>query len=111
MAPPEMRKIHPLGKSPILTIEAPDQTEPLVMAESGAILECIVDHYAPHLAPKRYRHGEEGKICGETESWMRYRYFMHYSEGSLMSLLMRIHTLHGQWMHGSVVAHIVNILK
>ena len=90
-----MKQVHPLGKSPILTIETPGQSEPLVMAESGAIFEYFVDHYAPHLAPRRYKDGQEGEICGETESWLRYRYYMHYSEGSFMSLLMCKHTLDG----------------
>ena len=39
-----------------------------------------------HLVPKRYKEGQEGKIGGETESWVRYRHFMHYSEGSLFPL-------------------------
>jgi glutathione S-transferase len=32
--------------------------------------------------------GSEGKVGGETEEWMRYRYFMHYVEGSLMPFLV-----------------------
>ncbi|KAK4502136.1 hypothetical protein PRZ48_005559 [Zasmidium cellare] len=94
-APPEMREVHPLGKSPILTIQPPKQVRALVMAESGAIFEYLVDHYGPHLRPKRFQDGQESTLCGETESWLRYRYYMHYTEGSLMSLLMRIHTLEG----------------
>ena len=94
-APPEMKKVHPLGKSPMLTIEEPSTGKLFAMAESGAIFEYLVDYYGPHLAPKRFQNGKEGDICGETESWLRYRYYMHYTEGSLMSLLMRIHTLGG----------------
>lgn len=65
------------------------------MAESGAIFEYLVDHFAPHLAPKRYKNGYGGQVCGESESWLRYRYYMHYAEGTLMSLLMRKTTLSG----------------
>jgi glutathione S-transferase len=72
-APPELRKIHPLGKSPVVTLE--DGT---VLAESGAILETLVD-----------RHGN-GRLRPEagTEDFQRYRFFMHYAEGSLMPPLL-----------------------
>ncbi|CAL3965532.1 unnamed protein product, partial [Diplocarpon coronariae] len=40
------------------------------------------------LLPKRYQEGQEGRLGGETEEWMRYRYFMHYAEGSLMTLMV-----------------------
>ncbi|KAF2159363.1 hypothetical protein M409DRAFT_30111 [Zasmidium cellare ATCC 36951] len=92
-APPEMKQVHPLGKAPVLTIEEPGKLDRLAMAESGTVFEYLVDYYAPHLAPKRFQDGREGNICGETRSWLRYRYYMHYTEGSLMSLLMRIHVL------------------
>jgi glutathione S-transferase len=36
--------------------------------------------------PQRYTPGSEGKVGGETEEWMRYRYFMHYVEGSLIAM-------------------------
>ena len=90
-----MMEFHPLGKAPILTIKAPGQADSLVLAESGPIFEYLVDHFAPHLAPRRYTDGKESNTCAETESWIRYRYYMHYSEGSLMSLVMRLHTLDG----------------
>lgn len=44
------------------------------------------DYYGSRLVPKRYKEGEEAKIGGETESWLRYRHFMHYSEGSIFPL-------------------------
>jgi len=91
LAPAELKEVHPLGKSPIITIEAPGTSKPLVLAESGAIVEYLVDHFGqarPSLVPARYREGQEGKIGGETEEWMRYRYFMHYVEGSLMPFLV-----------------------
>lgn len=75
----------------MITIEAPDSTKPLVLAESGAIVEYLVDHFGsacPSLVPQRYTPGKEGKVGGETEEWMRYRYFMHYAEGSLMPFLV-----------------------
>ncbi|CAG8134398.1 unnamed protein product [Penicillium olsonii] len=91
LAPAALKEVHPLGKSPVITIEAPGAAKPLVLAESGAIVEYLVDHFSsarPSLVPQRYTPGSEGKVGGETEEWMRYRYFMHYTEGSLMPYLV-----------------------
>lgn len=87
LAPPELKAVHPLGKSPLVTVTAPSLEKPIVLAESAAICEYLCDHFAPHLIPTRYREGFEGKVGGETEQWLRYRFYMHYAEGSLMSLL------------------------
>ena len=69
-APAALREVHPLGKSPTLEIDG------VVFAESGAIIEELVDH-AGALKP------EAG-----TEAHRRYRFFMHYAEGSLMPPLL-----------------------
>lgn len=87
-APEELKKIHPLGKSPQITIEAPNLQKPLVLAESGTIIEYLVDHFATHLRPQRWQEGREGTVGGETQEWMRYGYYMHFAEGSLMGLLL-----------------------
>ncbi|RMZ75200.1 hypothetical protein DV738_g5590, partial [Chaetothyriales sp. CBS 135597] len=85
-ADPALKNVHPLGKSPVVTIEVPGQVEPLVLAESGAITEYLCDYFGKDtgLVPKRYKDGQEGKIGQETETWLRYRFFMHYAEGSIM---------------------------
>ena len=88
LAPEELKKIHPLGKSPIISIQADGMSKPLILAESGLIIEYLVDHFGPHLAPKRYTEGKEGQVGGETEEWIRYRYYMHYGEGSIMPYLV-----------------------
>lgn len=82
--------MHALGKSPVISVTPPGSTQPVVIAESAFIIEYLLDHFAGEstLLPKRYKEGQEGKVGGETESWMRFRYFMHYAEGSLMSLLI-----------------------
>src|SRR6187549_3417423 len=75
LAPPELRKIHPLGKSPVIT------DGDLTLAESGAILEYLVQRYG------------EGRLRPEpgTPDAIRYLYWMHYAEGSLMPpLLMKL---------------------
>jgi glutathione S-transferase len=72
LAPPSLKAVHPLGKSPV--IRDGDRT----MAESAAILEYLVEHYgAGRLSPAR------GSL-----NYERYRYWMHYAEGSLMSQML-----------------------
>lgn len=71
LAPPELRKIHPLGKSPVITDGG------LVVAESGAILEYLIE---------RYGQGRF-KPTGE-QDLLHYRYFMHFAEGSAMPPLV-----------------------
>ena len=68
LAPASLRAVHPLGKSPVIVDG--DKT----LAESGAILEYLVDAYgAGRFAPPR-----------GAPDHLRYAYFMHYAEGSLM---------------------------
>lgn len=88
LAPPTLKEIHPLGKSPVISIESAALSKPMVLAESGALMEYLCDYFAQHLVPKRYREGQEGQVGGESESWLRYRFYMHYAEGSLMTLML-----------------------
>jgi glutathione S-transferase len=89
LAPEELKQIHPLGKAPVLTVQSADPaaSKPLVIAESGAIMEYLLDHHGPSLIPTRYKPGLENQEGGETEAWLRYRQLMHYAEGSIMPLL------------------------
>ncbi|KAF1950030.1 glutathione transferase [Byssothecium circinans] len=87
-APPELKAIHPLGKSPCVEIEAPGLAKPLVLAESGPIVEYIYEHFGRQHVPKRYPEGKEGVVGSEREEWIQYRYFMHYPEGTLMPNLL-----------------------
>ena len=75
LAPPELRAVHPLGKSPVITEEG------LTIAESGAIIEYLIErHGAGRLAPP----------TGSPER-LRYTYWLHFAEGSAMSpLLMKL---------------------
>lgn len=88
-APDELKKIHPLGKSPVITISTLNCPEPLALAESAVIIEYLCTHFGGgKLIPERYAEGKEGQVGGETEAWMRYQYFMHYTEGSLAPFLV-----------------------
>ena len=88
-APPELKAIHPLGKSPVIAIKPATGGPDVVLAESGLIAEYLTEHFGEGttLAPVRWREGLEGKIGGETEEWLRYKYLLHFCEGSLMPLL------------------------
>ncbi|MRW86928.1 glutathione S-transferase [Pseudoduganella sp. FT26W] len=75
LAPPELKKIHPLGKSPVITDNG------IVVAESGAIAEYLIDTYG------------NGRLIppAGTEERRRWTYFLHYAEGSAMApLLMKL---------------------
>ena len=75
LAPPELRAVHPLGKSPVIT--AGD----LTVAESGTIVEYLIDQYGE---------GRFKPAIGTPER-LRYTCWLHYAEGSLMPpLLMKL---------------------
>ena len=71
LAPPELKQVHPLGKSPVI---ADGDT---VVAETGAIIEYLVEKADGRLGPLAHR-----------ESVLRYRQFLHYAEGSMMPPLL-----------------------
>ena len=77
LAPPELKAVHPLGKSPVIT----DGSK--TIAESGAIVEYLIDTYGNgKLKPKQ----------GSDEYW-KYVEWMHYGEGSAMlPLLLALYT-------------------
>ena len=85
-APDDFKKVHPLGKAPLVTVEKDGMDKPTVLAESGLIIEYLIDNFGPWLVPSKYKEGKESQVCGESEEWLRYRYYMHYGEGSLMPL-------------------------
>lgn len=66
---------------------------PFVIAESAVIAEYLCAHFegGERLIPRKYHDGKdvkEGEVGAESEEYMRYRYFMHYAEGSLMPFLV-----------------------
>src|SRR5690554_375590 len=75
LAPDSLRKVHPLGKSPVIT------DGDLVVAESGVIIDYLTRTYGKGtLQPP-----ESG------QAWLDYHYWLHYAEGSLMPpLLVRL---------------------
>jgi len=72
LAPPELLAVHPLGKSPVIVDDG------VTVAESGAIIEYLVDKYgAGRLIP-----------AAGTRERLRYTYWLHYAEGSAMPPLL-----------------------
>ena len=78
LAPPELKRVHPLGKSPVIT------DGDIVVAESGAILEYLVDRYGGQAQ------GEAGQLLATpgTAEQLQLRFWMHFAEGSLMNWLV-----------------------
>ena len=72
LAPPDLMKVHPLGKSPVITDDA------LTVAETGAIVEYVIE---------RYGNGRLAPAIGSPER-LRWRYWMHFAEGSAMPPLL-----------------------
>ncbi|MGM4930766.1 glutathione S-transferase family protein [Tardiphaga sp. 619_E2_N8_5] len=72
LAPPELRAIHPLGKSPVITDNGN------TIAESGAIVEYLVKIYG------------NGRLipADNTPERLRFTYWLHYAEGSAMPPLL-----------------------
>jgi glutathione S-transferase len=71
-APPELKQVHPLGRSPVI------RDGDFVLAESGAILEYLVERYGGgRFVPQR-----------GTREYETCRYWLHYAEGSLMMQLL-----------------------
>jgi len=72
LAPAALRAVHPLGKSPVIMDEATK------VAESGAIIEYLVDRY------------DQGRLAppAATQERLQYTYWLHYAEGSAMPPLL-----------------------
>jgi len=72
LAPPELARVHPLGKSPVLS------DDDVTVAESGAIIEYLLEKYgAGRLVPPP-----------GTEARRRFTYWLHFAEGSAMPPLL-----------------------
>jgi glutathione S-transferase len=71
LAPPALRKVHPLGKSPVL------EDDGRIIVETGAICEYLVEKGDGRLGPPAHR-----------DDVLRYRQFLHYAEGSMMPPLL-----------------------
>ncbi|MEQ1161833.1 glutathione S-transferase [Acinetobacter calcoaceticus] len=67
LAPQELKSIHPLGKSPVIELDGK------VIAESGAIVEILIEKFAPQLMPAK-----------NSDSYLDYLQWIHFSESSAM---------------------------
>ncbi|AQZ81355.1 glutathione S-transferase [Acinetobacter calcoaceticus] len=67
LAPQELKNVHPLGKSPVIELDGK------VIAESGAIVEILIEKFAPQLMPAK-----------DSDSYLDYLQWIHFSESSAM---------------------------
>lgn len=86
LAPNALKHIHPLGKAPILEdkVQAyakkqPKQTQNVVLAESGAIIEYLIHQYD---VSHKFK-----PLLGSKE-WRAYLFWLHFAEGSAMPPLL-----------------------
>jgi glutathione S-transferase len=70
LAPPELKAIHPLGKSPVIVDDGK------VIAESGAILQYLAQKY------------NKLNVRADSPDWTAYLHWLHYAEGSAMLPMM-----------------------
>ena len=78
LGPESMSKVHPLGKLPVITDDT--NGEKILIAESGAIIEYLLERY-----------GKKSSLITPgigTQEERDYRYWLHFSEGSLMPPLL-----------------------
>ncbi|WP_156678686.1 glutathione S-transferase [Sphingomonas profundi] len=73
LAPPALKRVHPLGKAPVI------EDEGRVIAETGAIVEYLVEKGGGRLGAP-----------GNRDAALRYRHFLHYAEGSMMPPLLAL---------------------
>lgn len=73
LAPPSLAQVHPLGKSPVIEDEDGLEGPSRVIAETGAIVDYLVEKAEGRLGPPANR-----------DSVLLYRHFLHYAEGSMM---------------------------
>ncbi len=75
LAPPELKAVHPLGKSPLL------EDDGVLIEESGAIVQYLIDHYG------------QGSFAPSSADALRHLQFMHFAEGSAMTpILLQLYT-------------------
>jgi len=99
-APPGMKALHALGRSPVITDDG------MTLAESGAIVEYIVRRYG------------NGALVPPADSprFTRYVYWMHFAEGSLMSLMLialvlsRVHEAKESPVRARILSRMANML-
>ena len=78
LAPPELKRVHPLGKSPVIEDDGPAGNHRII-AETGAIVEYLVEKAEGRLGPPPNR-----------DAVLLYRQYLHYAEGSMMPPLLAI---------------------
>ena len=78
LAPPELKRVHPLGKSPVIEDDGLAGNHRII-AETGAIVEYLVEKAEGRLGPPPNR-----------DAVLLYRQYLHYAEGSMMPPLLAI---------------------
>jgi glutathione S-transferase len=78
LAPPALKRVHPLGKSPVIEDDGPAGNHRIIV-ETGAIVEYLVEKAEGRLGQPANR-----------DAVLLYRQFLHYAEGSMMPPLLAL---------------------
>lgn len=79
LAPPALKAVHPMGAAPVLEDATSDPKNPLLLAESGAIVDYVIAKYG------------NGKLAlpPSDPNYADYLYWLHYANGNLQPTIMR----------------------
>lgn len=79
LSPPELKEMYPMGASPLLQDATFDPGNPLLLAESGAIVEYLI-----------HRHGNGRLALSPSHpNYADYLYWFHFSNASLQPAIFR----------------------
>ncbi|KAF6766063.1 glutathione S-transferase [Ephemerocybe angulata] len=90
LAPPELHKVHPLGKAPVLT------DGPLMLAETAFIVEYLISKYGK----EKFRISDES-----SQAWRDNVFYTHYAEGSVQPPIIR------RYVNNKFVNHVPIFLR
>ncbi|CUM47829.1 unnamed protein product [Debaryomyces fabryi] len=79
-APPELNKVHPLGKSPVIEIIKPGRSSPIILAETGFMIDYLIRHYDT----------EQILVPDNEDDKELVNYYLQFAEGSLQPFLVSL---------------------
>lgn len=79
-APPELNKVHPLGKSPVIEIIKPGRSTPVILAETGYMIDYLIRNYDT----------EQKLVPSDEDERELVNYYLQFAEGSLQPFLVSL---------------------
>ncbi|KAF2106567.1 glutathione S-transferase [Lophiotrema nucula] len=84
-SPPDLKALHPMGASPVLEDATGNTEKPLILGESGAIVEYIINKYG------------DGRLALKPDhpNYADYLYWFHFSNSNFQGVIGRVMTVYG----------------